>query len=366
MTSMSIPTVNTTDPQVERTNLKTRIINKLPGLALAIASVVLVLMAVIVTALVALGGGGVPTVFIAAAVGGILLAGVLGCFAIFFMFPKVKTPIPESFLTAVRYWYGDVMYNFIVKKGVTIQELRKVVRWVTSGFSTQLKGSAKIKAESFGLDKLRKGAEEKPRPLFDDFLMGHCPIYFTRWFILLGKPEFPKAKGMLPEEYWTAPLGFVDDECTVFGIRTWLLAQVMKREEYELLRDFKRNGLWHQTTAVVSDLQTRMLERLKSVPERDLLEEYSETIEKVSDDDWFRRLFAHGTSWSQIQLFLKVGCIHASVLDRTDFDGYGEIIRQHTRESDIENYDHNIALTCVVDFLDELNNSSEEEDPSEE
>ncbi|WP_348662721.1 DUF1389 domain-containing protein [Chlamydia vaughanii] len=328
--------------------LRERILEGVQKHAYAIASVALIIIATVVTAIVACGI--VHPAVIAVAVVGILAAGIAGYFAVSSICPDAKTPIPKGFLEEIRYCYGDVMYNFIVKKGVTIHELRVVMRWVNSGFSTQLRGSAKIKAESFGLNKLKNDARKEYRPLFDDFLVQNCPAYLMRRFVALGDPQLPQEKGMSPERYWTSPLGFVDDTYTAFDTRTWLLAQVMTKEEYTLLSEFTKNGLWHQTTAVISDLQTRMLNRLEHVPTWQLFKENGDPIENINDDRWFRRLFDHGVSWAQIQMLGKIDIMFLGLFEGIPLEGYDEKLLTAFNESN-ENYDHEEALICGQEMI---------------
>ncbi|WP_348662719.1 DUF1389 domain-containing protein [Chlamydia vaughanii] len=334
-------------PLIEQQPLRERILETLQKHAYAIASIALIIIATVVTAIVACGI--VHPAVIAVAVLGILAAGIAGYFAVSSIYPK--TPMPKPFLEEIRLFYGNAMYNFIVEKGVTIQELRGVMRWVNSRFSAQLEGSAKTKAESFGLDKLKKDASKKLRPNFDDFLTGRCPAYLVKRFIALGDPQFPQAKGMSPESYWTSSLGFVDDTYTAFDTRTWFLAKVMKEEEHTLLREFMKNGLWHQTAAVVSDLQTRMLNRLEQVPQWRLFQDNGDPVENINKDSWFRRLFDHGVSWDQIRLLGKLDIMFLGLFEGVSLTGYSEDkLLTVFNESD-ENYDHEEALLCGQEMI---------------
>ncbi|WP_348662723.1 DUF1389 domain-containing protein [Chlamydia vaughanii] len=293
MSIVQIRTRVTSEDLVTSGLRKDKVIECLQMRVLPIVSIILILMAAAVTALVALGGGGVPPLFIAAAVAGILLAGVAGYFAISSIRPSLEPPLPKSFLGAFKACYGDVLYEFAVKQLLTIQELRSFMRWVDSGFDmNMLTGTAQIKAKNFGLKKLKKAATSI-NFLFESFLLVNCPIYFVKKIIDAGDPKVAAAKGMSPQEYWTAPLGFSKKSLwsegvyTVFDTRTYLLAEVLEKREYQALSDSMRKGFWEMTSWRLSCLQRSMLEKLAKIPKQDLLETRDVITENIKDDTWF-------------------------------------------------------------------------------
>ncbi|WP_348662729.1 phage holin family protein [Chlamydia vaughanii] len=328
------------------------VINSLREYAAAIASVALTLISIAIVIAVACGGTHPAVILVAVA--GIAIAGVLGYFALSSLASREKSPIPELFLEEIKGEYGEVIYTFIVLEKLTIQELRSVMAWCASQYTSELKESARAKLEHYGLEKI-KNVVDQQRPLypFEDFLIRICPFYFVQRFIELGDPRVPAERDMTPVDYWTASLGFSESAYTVFDTRSWMFAKVVTKDEYLQLRRFMRNGTWEQAGELVLTIQRRMLKMLQKVNDTDLFEQNGDPSENIKDSGWFYRFLSHKISWKQVQLFQKVDIVSMGVLEGQSFDVYIEEVYPYLDEEDEESYDHSIALTCVSDLFDD-------------
>ncbi|WP_348662727.1 DUF1389 domain-containing protein [Chlamydia vaughanii] len=339
MTAVPVSNVNIIDPPVEQRSVKDKIIQSVQEHTLIIAGAILAIISMIVIAVVSCGATH-PAV-IAAATVGILMAICLAVFSL----PEAVSPIPEPFLKGIKHTYGSVIYKFVVQQGVTVQELRAVLKWLRSGFTEELTKSVMTKAEMFGIQKLTKTAK-KALFDFDDFLVINCPAYFIKSLINSGEIDLAKSKNMTPLDYWTAPLGFAEDKRTMLDTRTWLLAQVITEEEHQFLDHSMRIGSWDQTTDKIADLQKRMLQVLDNIPKCSLFEKNGNLAENIKDTDWFRRLFVHGVNRVQLEQFKKVGIADIGVLEGCDLNDYRRDIYHYANEEDTLLYSHRKALAC--------------------
>ncbi|WP_348662730.1 DUF1389 domain-containing protein [Chlamydia vaughanii] len=345
---------NTTNFVVEKQQLHNHVV--LHRSALAIAGTVLTIISVVIAIIIACGV--VHPAIVIVAITGILIAGVLGYFAIFSIPLKGKSPIPEALLEVIQKEYGEVVHKLILRKGITIQELRSIINWINSGCTEEISGSAQQKVKSFGIKKLKKEQKERePLLPLEDLLLKHCPAYFLKRFIEQGDRWIPIENEMPPEEYWTAPLGMAEEGPTVFNCQTWLFAQVILKEEYKLFGECWEQGVWYAGAGVKGYgdcIRSRMIKLLNKIEEdhpKDLLIENGDPARKIREDDWLRGLFEHGVRWEQIQLFKKVGIFTLSLMEARDLSEFKLDVYPCLNEDDESSYNHEKVFKTIREYV---------------
>ncbi|WP_348662732.1 DUF1389 domain-containing protein [Chlamydia vaughanii] len=336
-----------TNNAAAQNSLAQRAVDNLRTHALAIVSVVLAIVSVL-TALAVAFGALHPAIILASVVG-MIIAGVVGSIA---LGRCIKTPIHEGFLKVIKKEYPRVIHTFIVRKQVTIQELRSVLNWIQSNYTSTLSDSAQVKVESFGKEKIKKGSLGLPIPDLDDVLIQNCPAYFIKGFVERGNLKYPYEKKMSPEAYWTRPLNFTTDPHTAFDGRTWLLAQVVSEDEYKDLCLSVKEDTQEKVEELLSGIRKRMLSRLALVSAGEVFSENGDLREKIcKDTGWFSRLIAHGVNFPQLQIFKKVSILGPSLLEGQDLSGYSRFVAPATQENKVEYYDHDRGLATWEEFF---------------
>ncbi|WP_348662755.1 DUF1389 domain-containing protein [Chlamydia vaughanii] len=269
---------------------------------------------------------------------------------------SIKSPIPEGFLNVIKEAFPPEVYQFVVRKKLTIHELRATLSWLSSGeFICSERCRKKI--ESFGAEKLKEACKGVDIPNLDDLLNYHCPFSFIKKFIELGNKEACKESGFDPRLYWTARIGLAGEETNVvFDPCVWILSEVITEKEYELLCQHAQNDTWDLTYTFVCDLQKRMLSYLESIDSKNLLQSQIELQNKIRHPAWLICLCRHGVNWDQIQLCREIGISRMSFL--YEVQRFCELsypllhFFSYTYE-DHEDYDPGIALFTWDDWKEE-------------
>ncbi len=218
--------------------------------------------------------------------------------------------LPEKFLLLIEKYYPRVIVSICIEKNLEIQELRAVISGIASGVFTYPSRECQRKVETFGIKRLQEGCQGKKIPDLEDLLLQNCPAYFVHKFITLGDTHIPKEKGMSPEVYWTSPLGFDEDQRSVFDVGTWLFANTASEKEYLTLFKSAQNNTWEENIETVDLLHDRMLAALALIESKHLFQTSEKVEANIRKGDWLLRLCRHKVNWKQIQLFqnVKVEC----------------------------------------------------------
>ncbi|WP_348662738.1 DUF1389 domain-containing protein [Chlamydia vaughanii] len=276
-----------------------------------------------------------------------VLVGVLFILAIFrYLKPVpvlVKPHMPEGFLNVLKENYPEVIHKFCVSQCVTIQELREVMACTTFWDFSLTSASVQKKVNDFGIMNLKKDCLGVRLPAVDSLLLKNCPIYFIKQFIKLGSEELPKAANMTPEAYWTASLGFKEDNFTLFDTWTWLFAQEVTSADHYQLGIYYKNNNWKGAENIVKDIKDRMKSRLKETKVELFMYPKVKTRQRIENDDWFLRFYKHGANYEQLQLMKTIGVEKMNLIDGKGLGFIANIYNEMDESS--SSYNPTIALS---------------------
>ncbi|WP_375793183.1 DUF1389 domain-containing protein [Chlamydia sp. 12-01] len=272
--------------------------------SLLISSICCLLLSAVFTTLVAFGIAQpiiITCLVISFILSGILLALILHRCAT----RDLRLPIPSGFRYIIRKHFPKVLYDLVVEKGITLQELRVVLSGLHSGCFTFPSDEYREKVEEFGLERLQKACEGIELPDLEELLVKHCPFYFMNKFIQLGSKEFPAAENMPPSIYWFSRMGLSDRLDTVCHPYVWILAQVISQDEYETLLLHAKKGTWF----AVKDLVKTVINKIRMEMGNMSLDASWVEIEALFTCiklPWLLYVCKHGVSWRQLQLFKEI------------------------------------------------------------
>ncbi|MEF9520120.1 DUF1389 domain-containing protein [Chlamydia crocodili] len=216
-----------------------------------------------------------------------------------------RLPIPEGFRYVIRKHFPKVLYDLVIEKGITIQELRVVLSGLHSGYFTFPSTARDEKVKRFGLERLQKACEGIELPDLENLLLKHCPFYFMNKFIQLGPKNFPESENIPPAMYWFSHTGLSDRLDTICHPYIWILAQVISQDEYETLLLHAKKGTWF----AVKDLEETVINKIRMHMRNIFLDKSWVETERLFTCiklPWLLYVCKHGVSWGQLKLFKEI------------------------------------------------------------
>ncbi|MEF9497451.1 DUF1389 domain-containing protein [Chlamydia sp. 04-14] len=216
-----------------------------------------------------------------------------------------RLPIPEGFRYVIRKHFPEVLYDLVIEKELTLQELRAVISGLSSGTFTFPSIACREKVERFDLERLQKGCEGIEFPDLENLLLKHCPFYFMNKFVQLGPKDLPQSENMSPATYWFSRTGLSDRLDTVCHPYVWFLAQVISQGEYETLLLHAKKGTWFAVKDLFKTVINKILIHMRNIPLDNVWTE-TEALFTCIKLPWLLYLCKHGVSWKQLQLFKEI------------------------------------------------------------
>ncbi|WP_366223716.1 DUF1389 domain-containing protein [Chlamydia buteonis] len=229
---------------------------------------------------------------------------------------KFRPSIPQGFASIIKREFPSVIYDFVVRERLSLQEFRAAISGLSSGEHVFPSHKCQEKVERFGLERLQTACQGIHLPDLEKLLLRSCPLYFLGKFIELGSRELAQAADMEPEVYWVCRTGLSSCLDTAFHHYTWLLAQVVSEFEYESLLNHAHNGTWNEAQPIVESIRSRLIAILPDM----FVDSFHVDHGWVSyclntySLDWLLFLCKHGVSWEQLQLLKEVECRHVVFL----------------------------------------------------
>ncbi|WP_348662776.1 DUF1389 domain-containing protein [Chlamydia vaughanii] len=268
----------------------------------------------------------------------------------------LQPAMPQGFLDVIRETYPRVIYDLCVEKRLTIQELRFVLACLSAGDFSFLSKNLEKKVKSFGIGKLESACQGMNLPVLDNVLLKHCPWHLMKRFIDEGPKSVPESYKMLPQTYWTAPLGLTVNKMTAFDKLSWFLAQTLTEGEYAELCRHAQGDTWEEAKDLVDSVQERMLAKLNDLD--DALINKRHAGKDLCRKQDLLVLCKHGISWEQLQLFKQVSVYDLNELGLLENFGVGtstwrsfQVVHPYIHETS-GSYDHDIDLLTWSELLD--------------